>query len=123
MPTKTAETVHGSIEYQTIECDSCGNETVVDDAKDFQIGDREGKACEHCYQNGPISFPEKVKNKARDRITQGDGDMTFGVLAFPLTAFIFIIMANRQDWQRGYALASLGAILWFALAFGLWWLL
>jgi len=57
MPTKTAETVHGSVEYETVECASCGNETVVDDAKDFQIGDREGKACEHCYKEGPISFP------------------------------------------------------------------
>jgi len=123
MPTQTAETVHGSVEYETVECASCGNETVKDDAKDFQIGDREGKACEHCYKEGPISFPEK----AREWVLPDDGEETFpfflvfAVLVLPMATLVGF-HPNANDFTKGYATAVTTILLYTLGALGLWWL-
>ena len=57
MSTKTTPTPYGEIEFETVECDSCGDELLEKNAKEFTIGDREGLACEYCTENGPIDFP------------------------------------------------------------------
>jgi len=77
--TKTATTAHGEVKYETIECESCGNEAAKSEAsrfimmhdirdtttwlhdggyKEFEVYDyTEGWACQYCT-NSPASFPE-----------------------------------------------------------------
>ncbi len=75
-----SETVHGTVYYTVVTCDSCGVEVKRDDAYVFVIGDlhedsdwssnlslsfntdddvRVGWACEHCAETNPVSFPER----------------------------------------------------------------
>lgn len=72
---RKAVTAHGEVPYETVECDSCGNEVAKDDAEKFVIGDhihtdkwshkgdelefknyRTGWACEYC-KGDPAGFP------------------------------------------------------------------
>jgi hypothetical protein len=55
--TRQAATVHGEVEYEVVECDSCGTEILADEANDFTIGDRVGVACDLCVEKGPSGFP------------------------------------------------------------------
>jgi hypothetical protein len=75
--TKTAQTVHGDVQYPVVECSSCGQEVRKEDAKRFVIGDVKriseyrsmtdewrfcngytaGWACEFCRDDGPIRYP------------------------------------------------------------------
>jgi hypothetical protein len=57
--TKTVQTTYGDVEVEVVECDSCGNTIGKDEAREFTLGNREGHACEHCVDEGPISFPSK----------------------------------------------------------------
>jgi len=75
--TRQAATVHGEVEYEVVECDSCGAEIPADEANDFTIGDREGVACDLCVEEGPSGFPTS------DR--QGEFNI-FGVVFWPLLA-------------------------------------
>lgn len=58
--TETVETVYGDVEVSLVDCDSCGNPVRKRDAVEFSIGDRDGWACEHCEEEGPLSFPERM---------------------------------------------------------------
>jgi len=77
--TETAMTQHGEVEYEVVECASCGNDVSKEDAQDFLIGDitstggyhssnkytvecaTTGYACPVCADSdsdvGPIGFP------------------------------------------------------------------
>jgi len=76
--TKTATTTHGTVEYETVECDSCENEVAKADAERFIIvhemrGTRDwgdhtkynvndgttGWICPYCSDNGPMSTPDR----------------------------------------------------------------
>jgi hypothetical protein len=79
--TDHATTVHGEVEYKTVECASCGNTVPKQQAKRFVIGTtkniehwgmigkrdysfetadyQEGWACEYCRNDGVINFPLK----------------------------------------------------------------
>lgn len=104
--TKTAQTVYGDVEYETVECDSCNNEVMKEEAFRFLLFgeetlrqkidkyDRteykfendtliEGWACEHCHENGPISFPE-------DYINHIIKDKVMGFLCFMALVIGFI---------------------------------
>ncbi len=82
-----SETVHGTVYYSVVTCDSCGTEVKRDDAHIFVIGDlqeqkdwssrvslsfdtdddvRVGWACEYCAETSPVSFPERVWKKNPD---------------------------------------------------------
>lgn len=96
--TKTVqeETIHGSIEYEVIECDSCGQDVVEEQAKPFfiltgdsvtawvdgePITEKEedekfvieacGAACPHCTETGPVGFPEEQKETEENPIMTG----------------------------------------------------
>lgn len=75
MPTRAATTAHGEVEYETVECSSCGNEIPKDEASRFIIGDcagvdkwshrgdeweftsyRTGWACPYC-RDDPAGYP------------------------------------------------------------------
>jgi len=84
MNKKTAVTKHGEVEYETVECSSCGNKTPKEKAEQFVIGEptstrvwehsgnkkfefdldslKEGWACEFCKES-PASYPTKDGNK------------------------------------------------------------
>lgn len=80
MGTKTQPTAHGEIEYETVECDSCGTELLKDEAFGFIVFDQDklkksrswnhfhewnvydggyktGWACPYCYDAAPVDFP------------------------------------------------------------------
>lgn len=98
----TAKTVHGEIEYETVTCDSCGNEILQSDAKRFVIGDHVrtkswsgsgdelefrnytmGWACEICQNNGPVEFPESLFGSV-------DKD-ALGILLLKLSLALFML--------------------------------
>jgi len=78
MPTKTAETVHGSVEYEAVECMSCENEIAKESAQKAAIGTWHGKhswshethdelyfsdyatgyVCEYCADE-PVGWPTR----------------------------------------------------------------
>ena len=113
--TRQAATVHGEVEYEVVECDSCGAEILADEANDFTIGDREGVACDLCVGEGPSDFPhpEEIPVIAAP----------FVVLAWPLmmpAAFHMIIHSHSPN-ERDFGLLVLsfaaGAVLWTCIAF------
>ena len=77
--TETVPTLHGDVEYEVVECSSCGNVVAKEDAKRFVIGDiltirhyasigkreyvfrtsdyQEGWACEYCRNDSIVDFP------------------------------------------------------------------
>ena len=58
--TEIIQTAYGGVEIETVDCDSCGQTIGKDNANEFTLSDREGHACDHCVDNGPISFPPSV---------------------------------------------------------------
>ena len=58
--TQEVQTRFGEVQIETVECDSCENTIAKEDAHEFTLGDREGHACSHCVDDGPISFPPSV---------------------------------------------------------------
>lgn len=79
----TAPTVHGSIEYETVECSSCGQDVMKEEARRVYVGDVKGTTnsshrgvtevefdrhdhtsgwfCPHCYDE-PVGFVAKVRS-------------------------------------------------------------
>lgn len=117
MPTKTAETIHGSVEYETVECSSCGQEIAKEDALVFAIGrgkkeryggvkikaKKQGYACDHCADN-PIAFPraESFIERCIDSWSyfQDDLDMIAAwayiwmIVSTLCTAFLFVVLVG-----------------------------
>ena len=69
--TKTVQTTYGDVEVEVVECDSCGNTISKDEAREFTLGNREGHACEHCVDEGPISFPSKYGSLDMGKTDEG----------------------------------------------------
>ena len=116
--TKAIETEYGTTEIEVVECDSCGNTVGKEEAKEFTIADREGWACEYCAENGPLSFPEKVREFALP--SDGDGDTLFFILFSPalLPAITVTGLFTPDDkFAEGYAIASLTYIIYITLFF------
>jgi len=75
--TETVYTAHGEVEYEIVECDSCGDSVRKTNAQRYYIGDvrrtrlkfghrqvrfdkktpAKGWACEYCRENGVVGFP------------------------------------------------------------------
>lgn len=108
--TQTVETAHGTVEYETVACDSCGQEIHEDDAREFTIGDREGVACEHCVDEGPAEFP------ALDRDFDGLINPTMVGLHPLLVAFGYILWSIEPESidgeMRKYFQGSIATIAW-----------
>jgi len=121
---KTVHTQYGETTVEVVECDSCGNTVAKDSASRFAMNegvpnprfneaDRQGYACEHCVSEGPLSFPERTKERVK--ILARDGDLILGVMMWPLISIMMVSDAN-EDWQRGYVLASIGAWVWIIIS-------
>jgi hypothetical protein len=123
--TKTIQTVYGETEIDVVECSSCGNEIAKDEAARFAMhtetvnprfnqAERSGYACEHCFSEGPASFPER--SKERIKTLSEDGDVLFGVLLWPFISLLILADTNNE-WEVGFGVASLGGWFWVVLTF------
>lgn len=121
--TKTIESIHGPVEVEVVDCDSCGTTVRADATVPFTLGDREGVACENCYDDGPISFPDwrwtELIPTFHGMGTDEDGnDAWFLIGMFPLAAIIaaiVILFEDNDDIKAGaigFAWACWGMILW-----------
>jgi len=111
--TETIETQYGTVEVETVTCDSCGQRIGKEEAHDFTIGDREGYACDHCVDDGPISFPPSV-----DFNVEPAKDIFLGVVMWPILSTMSIpsfIAGSDNKRANEYAVSSLGALLWTTL--------
>jgi len=110
--TQTATTVHGEVEYEVVNCDSCGNEVAKNDAKTILIGNYHGKKnwthedyvewyladadkgwiCPYCHgEGGIIETPNTAKINKWVRHNP-ELSMVFGAVGiFALLVFTLII--------------------------------
>jgi hypothetical protein len=107
--THTVDTAYGQTTIETYECDSCGTKVRYDETVEFTIGEREGRACNHCEANGPISVPKKVA-----RISLPSSLSLFFIAGFPilgpLTALIAFV--DGDDFARAFTLGWTTLLLW-----------
>lgn len=125
--TETVHTKYGEVSIETVECDSCGNTIATEDAHRFAMGEgtvhgfedaeRHGYACEHCVNEGPAGFPSKVRKCLWDE----ENEILFSIMFWPVFT-VFSISDPGNDFGRGYALSSLGAIVYGLLIAGVVWL-
>jgi len=113
----TVQTQYGEATIKTYECDSCGNRVAYENTVEFSIGDRDGRACEHCEQNGPISFPERVREWAlpKDGAVDNEWSVVPYTLLFPLFAPVLLIDGLHTDgdvFSSGYATALISTVVW-----------
>jgi len=108
--TETIQTQYGETEIQVYDCDSCGNRVAYDETVEFTLGDRQGRACEVCADEGPVSFPPSV-----DILLQPAEDPLFCIVVWPLM-FIFgtldLAFGSAADTISEMATGILGTLLW-----------
>jgi len=116
----TVQTQYGEATIETYECDSCGNRVAYENTVEFQIGSREGRACEHCESEGPVSFPERVRDWALPSDASVDNEwnvipyLVFAPLFCPallLSSFI----GDSDQFSNGYAVGFITAIVWLVI--------
>jgi hypothetical protein len=124
--TQAVTTRHGEVEYEVVECDSCGNSVLPSETSEFTIGDRDGVACQMCVDEGPIGFPSKTRETWFGPI-YGLGESP--VFGSPLRSFFFSSMfipisfilhpvednRDTHDYHTGYAHAIWHIVLWIAI--------
>jgi len=109
------QTAYGTVEYEVVECDSCGNTVSKEGAKRFVIGDYAGKqswihcgdelefnnyrmgwCCEFC-ESEPAGFPRKKTSKQLTRTAKKTKAWLAGfdpvVLLIALSGIVMIIGA------------------------------
>ena len=119
--TETVETRYGAVEIETVECASCGTTVAREDAHPFEIGDggdvREGHACPVCADEGPASYPERVREWALP--TDESGDFENGPAFFIAIAPLLLPLAtaigcteDSTQFTDGYAMAVITILVW-----------
>ena len=101
--TKTVQTAYGDVDVEVVECDSCGNTIGKDEAREFTLGEREGYACEHCVDEGPISFPDRFGSLDMGHAESG-GFLLFLLWApiiIPLTMLFTPFENDKSEAMRG----------------------
>jgi len=125
-----AVTEHGSVEVDTVNCDSCGDTILRDDAYRFgmdtspnkRMNDVEynGYACEHCANVGPASFPERVVSSDGDSVSLREALMliVWFPIASPIISLLILVDGPlKNDVVSGYAYAFIGMVLWALIAY------
>lgn len=131
--TETVETRYGTVEIETVECDSCEETVAKEDAHPFGVwdndaapnerrneADRSGYACPLCAEEGPASFPGRVRGWVLP--TEERGDHEYG-LAFHVGMAPFVLpietiagfTANSDQFSEGYATAVVTLLGWALL--------
>ena len=127
MTEKTIQTEYGETTIEVVECSSCGAEVAKSDAKQFKLGARDGWACEHCVDAGPVSFPERARSFGLGVDHEGDSAI-WSILFFPIffvTSLLWMPYTsidpdNTTDmWLQGYATAIYSVLIWGLLLLGL----
>jgi len=114
--TQQVETRYGSLNVETIECDSCGDTMLKEDANTFTIGERTGHACDYCVREGPISFPKRVREYALPR--DEDGEFWTYLIAAPAFCSLVVSLAlftDVDEFVTGYFIAIVSVILWVGI--------
>jgi len=117
MSTKTVQTPYGDTTIEVVECDSCGAEVAKDDALEFTLGDRKGWACEHCYETGPIGFPEKVREWTLPTDVSGRSSAPY-IALYPMFVFFVALDSMHEDndlFANGYTVGVIATLLWVAV--------
>jgi hypothetical protein len=119
----TVNTQYGETTIEVYECDSCGNVVAYENTVEFTLGNRSGRACEHCAENGPISFPERVVEWSlpannTERYYNG---LFLHLFASPLLLPLITIagFVNGDEFTQGYGTAIITVLVWASLLFGL----
>jgi len=105
--TLEAITEHGSVEYEVVECDSCGMDTTKESAQRFYIGEvketedwhylnhidvkftkdtvRKGWACQHCHDGDVAGLPSEKRPSSDvvDRLVQSVFNIIVDVALLP----------------------------------------
>ena len=112
------ETVYGDYEIETYECDSCGNVVAYEHTVPFTIGDTEGRACEHCEENGPISFPKRVVEDM-NLFTNADMHLLGFVSLAPILipACTIIGFVEDEPCLEGIAATTVAMVFWAVVVF------
>jgi len=117
--TKTVDTVHGTVDYETVKCSSCDNEVHTDMAADYLVGKLEGQRsgwggqqyefdqatlqrgylCPHCVDAGPINTPgaPTIHSKLIEKLQESDLFMicmSAGILLCFLALAITIVIST-----------------------------
>jgi len=112
--TETIETRYGSVDIETVECDSCGQQIGKEQANEFTLGDRDGHACDHCVDEGPISFPPSVDIQGKPRESIG-----FSIVLWPIILFMGLVRfawdGEDDEWAYEYHNAMIATLLWTTL--------
>jgi hypothetical protein len=101
--TETVQTAYGETEIEVVECDSCGTTISTEQAREFTLGDREGHACEHCVDEGPISFPSRYGPLNMGKTDEG-GFLRFlfwAPVVIPLTMMLGPVENDLPDEAMG----------------------
>jgi hypothetical protein len=119
----TISTQYGEAEINVYECDSCGNTIAYENTVEFTLGDREGRACEHCAETGPISFPERVIEWSLPKDESGapNNGLLVNLFGSPLLLPLVTIggFIKSDQFAQGYATAIITVLAWASLLFGL----
>jgi len=128
MGNETVETVYGSVEVDTVECDSCGDTILKDDAYLFYIEDSpntltandkyNGYACKHCADVGPASFPGQEVSSDEDKMPILAALMLIVLYPFlaPFVSLVCIVdRPFKDDVVSGYMYSFLATIFWGGL--------
>ena len=124
--TETVDTLYGTVEIETVDCDSCGTTIAREEAYPFRIGEetataagcvREGYACPVCGDEGPAGFPERVREWAAP--DSGRLPLHVALALAPVALPIMTMEGFRgtDDFTEGYATAVVTLVAW-ALVLG-----
>lgn len=123
----TVNTQFGEATVEIYECDSCGTDVAYENTVPFTIADREGRACEHCAETGPIGFPQRTIEWVlpRDESTSAEEGLGLFFFAAPiiLPVATFVGFRNGPQFTQGYATAVVTLLLWVLLPLGIIFLL
>lgn len=119
---KTVHTEYGDTEIEIVDCDSCNNTIAKEEALSFSIGNKEGWACPHCYEEGPVSFPKKIKEWSigfgKDK--NGGSFISFFTF-FPFYVFFGMVLSLFDDniSEDDPELLGVGWTLWTIVFYGI----
>lgn len=116
----TIDTPYGEATIETYDCDSCGNTVAYENTVPFTIGNTEGRACEHCEEKGPISFPKRVVEWSYPKDVTKNGEyglffhVALGLLVLPIV-MIGGFTESADQFDEGFATGAVTFFVWVVL--------
>lgn len=142
--TRTAQTVHGPVEYEVVQCDSCEQWCRKEDAERFYIADVDadveekgiplavfrnvfthGWACPICREGGPIGFPgsgEDNDSGSKRHVTDEDVKLGWGlalIAPFIVPIHVALYLHPTEEHEPKWDLQGsgmIGMLLWVVIA-------